>query len=106
MSYKGLGACPGVVVAPAYITDDLTKEPPKGVILVTYVTSPDIVTWMPNIKGIVTGRGGVLSHAAVIAREFGIPTVVGCDDISSLLAHPPRELMLRIDGSTGEVDIL
>mgnify|MGYP003705494837 CR=1 FL=1 len=55
------------------------------------------------LKGIVTERGGALSHAAIVAREYGIPAVVGCPEASKRIVTGQR---LRVDGAKGEVWIL
>ncbi len=75
----GVGACGGQVIAPARILTDVTecRNLKQGEVLVTRQTDPG---WGPVfflIKGLVMERGGMLSHGAILAREYGIPTVVG-----------------------------
>jgi rifampicin phosphotransferase len=55
---------------------------------------------MPLIGAVVTDRGGLLSHAATIAREFGIPAVVGTKEATRIIPDGAR---VRVDGSRGEV---
>jgi pyruvate,water dikinase len=51
----------------------------------------------------VTDRGGLLSHAAIVAREYGIPGVVGCTDATRVLLDGA---LVRVDGSLGEVEVV
>ena len=81
---KGLGASPGAAVGKAYFTaDDAAAAAAKGedVILVRSETSPEDVHGMMASKGILTSRGGLVSHAAVVARGWGTPAVVGADKV-------------------------
>ncbi|HEY5878260.1 MAG TPA: PEP-utilizing enzyme, partial [Nakamurella sp.] len=78
----GFAASPGKVTAAARLVRtpaEMARLQP-GDILVTPFTSPAFNGVLPIISGIVTDRGGSLSHAAIVAREFGIPAVVGCGD--------------------------
>jgi pyruvate,water dikinase len=58
---------------------------------------------LPLLSGIVTDRGGTLSHAAVVAREYGIPAVVGTGNATQLIRDG---VQIRVDGAAGTVDIL
>ena len=81
---KGLGASPGAAVGRAYFTaDEAAAASKKGeaVILVRSETSPEDVHGMMASKGILTARGGLVSHAAVVARGWGTPAVVGADAV-------------------------
>ncbi len=81
---KGLGASPGAAVGKAYFTaDDAAKAAERGeaVILVRSETSPEDVTGMLAAEGILTSRGGLVSHAAVVARGWGKPAVVGAEAV-------------------------
>ncbi|MFP5488470.1 MAG: pyruvate, phosphate dikinase, partial [Acidimicrobiia bacterium] len=81
---KGLGASPGAAVGKVYFTaDDAEAAWKKGedVILVRNETSPDDVHGMMASKGILTARGGLVSHAAVVARGWGTPAVVGAEAV-------------------------
>jgi phosphoenolpyruvate synthase/pyruvate phosphate dikinase len=75
----------------------------KGEIMVCVMTNPAWVVVFSKIAGAVTDTGGVLSHTAVVAREFGIPAVVGTVDATYRIQTGDR---LRINGSTGVVQIL
>jgi pyruvate,water dikinase len=75
----------------------------KGDVLVTRMTSPYFNVVLPLLGAIVTDRGGQLSHAAIVAREYGIPGIVGTRDATTTIPDGAR---VRVDGTTGEVHIL
>jgi len=75
----------------------------KGEIMVCKMTNPAWVVVFSKIKGVVTDTGGVLAHTAVVAREFGIPGVVGTGDATYRIKTGDH---IRINGSTGIVEIL
>lgn len=89
----GGGRATGVVV-PA---DAL---PAEGAVLVVRTLDPSLASMLPGLRGLVSETGSVLSHLAILAREFGVPTVVGVED--AVRRFPPGTEMI-IDGSTGEV---
>ena len=79
---KGLGASPGAAVGRIYFTaDDAAAAAERGekVVLVRSETSPEDVHGMLASEGILTARGGLVSHAAVVARGWGKPAVVGAE---------------------------
>ncbi len=81
---KGLGASPGAAVGRVYFTaDDAADAADRGekVILVRNETSPEDVHGMMVAEGILTARGGLASHAAVVARGWGTPAVVGAEAV-------------------------
>ncbi|NBS37431.1 MAG: pyruvate, phosphate dikinase, partial [Actinobacteria bacterium] len=81
---KGLAASPGAAVGKVYFTADDAEAAAKAgeaVILVRNETSPEDVHGMMVAKGILTARGGLVSHAAVVARGWGTPAVVGADAV-------------------------
>ncbi|MGK7370632.1 MAG: pyruvate, phosphate dikinase, partial [Candidatus Halalkalibacterium sp. M3_1C_030] len=81
---KGLPASPGAAVGKVVFNSEKAEEEhEKGeaVILVRIETSPEDVGGMSAAEGILTSRGGMTSHAAVVARGWGKPCVAGCDDI-------------------------
>src|SRR5437879_10408562 len=81
---KGLAASPGAAVGRCYFTaDDAAAAAERGekVVLVRTETSPEDVHGMMVAEGILTGRGGLVSHAAVVARGWGKPAVVGAESI-------------------------
>jgi pyruvate,orthophosphate dikinase len=81
---KGLGASPGAAVGRVYLTADdaqAAAERGESVVLVRSETSPEDVHGMLAAEGILTARGGLVSHAAVVARGWGKPAVVGAEDL-------------------------
>jgi pyruvate,orthophosphate dikinase len=112
---SGVNASPGAAVGIAAFDADLAEEwglAGKAVIMVRPETKPDDVHGMIASKGIVTSRGGATSHAAVVARQFGTPAVVGCEAIEIDLVGRKLEVhgktvkegeWLSIDGTVGEV---
>lgn len=75
----------------------------KGDVLVTESTSEAFNILLPLVGGIVTDNGGLLSHAAIVAREYGIPGVVGTREGTERIANGVR---VRVDGDRGEVTVL
>lgn len=75
----------------------------QGDVLVTRNTSPYFNVVLPLLGALVTDRGGLLSHAAIVAREYGIPGIVGTREGTAKIADGAR---VRVDGTTGEVRIL
>lgn len=101
----GLGASSGLVVGRARVLFDAEHidELQPGEILITPTTD---VGWTPlflTAAGVVTELGGPLSHAAVVARELGVPAVVNVDGVTRLVRNGD---MLRIDGDRGTVELL
>ncbi|MGI8808210.1 MAG: PEP/pyruvate-binding domain-containing protein [Acidimicrobiales bacterium] len=74
--------------------------PDQGAVLVVRTLDPDLAPLLPGLGGLVAETGSFLSHLAILAREFGVPTVVGVDDA---LARFPAGAMVVVDGTTGEV---
>lgn len=101
----GFAASPGQVAGIARLVldpQDMSRVR-QGDVLITRSTSPAYNGLLPLITGIVTDRGGTLSHAAVIAREYGIPAVVGTGNATELIRDGAR---VRIDGASGTVEVL
>ncbi|MEE1257989.1 MAG: pyruvate, phosphate dikinase [Lachnospiraceae bacterium] len=112
---KGLGASPGAACGKAVFTaDDAVEWAARGekVVLVRLETSPEDITGMKAAQGILTVRGGMTSHAAVVARGMGTCCVSGCGDIK--MDEENRKFTLAgktfnegdyisIDGSTGNI---
>lgn len=99
---KGLGASPGIGVGEVKIIkklEDLTKIR-KGDILVTKMTSPDMVVEMQKCSAIVTDEGGMTCHAAIVSREMGIPAVVGTENATSVLKEG---MIVTVDAFDGVV---
>jgi len=109
----GLGASPGLasgVIATSPEAAATAADTGASVILVRAETSPDDVHGMARAAGILTARGGLASHAAVVARGWGIPAVVGASGVAvgdRVVRIGEQEFrageVISIDGSTGEV---
>jgi pyruvate, orthophosphate dikinase len=110
---KGVNASPGAAVGRAYFDADLAEEKAKEgpVVMVRPFTKPDDVHGMIAAKGILTSEGGATSHAAVVARQFGKPCVVGAAAIkidmeartlSANGAVVKEGDWISVDGGTGE----
>ncbi len=102
---KGTGASAGRASGPARVTlspDDFARVQP-GDIIVCPSSNPSWVPLFTIAGGLVTDTGGVLSHAAVVAREFGLPAVVGTGDATSRITDGR---MVELDGTTGDVRLL
>ena len=99
---KGLGASPGLVSGTVKIVRDLDELDKilDGDILVTTMTTPDMVPAMKRANGIVTDEGGVTCHAAIISRELGIPCVSGTGEATKTLKENSK---VTIDGKKGLV---
>jgi pyruvate,water dikinase len=78
-------------------------EVAEGDILVCQMTNPAWVVLFTKIAGLVTDTGGTTSHPAVLAREFGIPAVVGTSEATRRISTGDQ---IRVDGSAGVVEIL
>jgi pyruvate,orthophosphate dikinase len=99
----GAAACPGIASGLACTTSDdaiAAADEGRDVILVRPTTSPDDVAGLMAARGVVTEVGGASSHAAIVARELGIPAVVGCGP-GLTVALAGR--MITVDGDVGEV---
>jgi pyruvate,water dikinase len=101
----GIAGSPGVIegVARVVRTVDEFDDVTEGDILVCQMTNPAWVVLFTKIAGLVTDTGGTTSHPAVLAREFGIPAVIGTSDATHRITTGDR---LRVDGSAGVVEIL
>ena len=99
---KGLGASPGIASGPARVVDNLDQldKVGEGDIIVTEMTTPDMVPAMKRASGIVTDEGGMTSHAAIVSRELGVPAVVGSQTATAVLGDGQ---VVTIDGDRGTV---
>lgn len=113
---SGVNASPGAAVGQIYFDADLTekkaKEEGQDTIMVRPFTKPDDVHGMLAAKGILTSEGGATSHAAVVARQFGVPCVVGASTIQIDMVRRTMSCngttvkegeWISVDGTTGEV---
>lgn len=113
---SGVNASPGAAVGQVYFDADTAeakaKEDGQDVIMVRPFTKPDDVHGMLASQGILTSEGGATSHAAVVARQFGIPCIVGAGEVKIDLAGRKMTAngivvsegdWVSVDGTTGEV---
>lgn len=97
----GLGCCPGVVRAPVRVVRDPSDAGDlAGRILVAERTDPGWTLLFPAARGLLVQRGSLLSHSAIVAREMGLPCVVG---IPGLLGSLADGEVVEMDGATGVV---
>jgi pyruvate,water dikinase len=101
----GMAASPGVAEGPARVVThaDQLGDVQDGEILVATITAP---SWGPifgKIKATVTDIGGMMSHAAIVCREYGLPAVTGTGNGSTTIRTGQR---VRVDGTAGRVEIL
>ncbi|HZK78617.1 MAG TPA: PEP/pyruvate-binding domain-containing protein, partial [Gemmatimonadaceae bacterium] len=99
---SGLGASPGMATGVVRVLASAAEEAAmqSGEILVTHMTTPDWVPIMRRAKAIVTETGGMTSHAAIVARELGLPCIVGAHDATRILA---TGTLVTVDGAAGSV---
>jgi pyruvate,orthophosphate dikinase len=115
---KGVNASPGAAVGQAYFDADkaehMAKEEKQDTIMVRPFTKPDDVHGMIASQGVLTSEGGATSHAAVVARQFGIPCIVGASAIKIDLEKRQMTVgesvvkegdWISVDGTTGRVFI-
>jgi pyruvate,water dikinase len=101
----GAGASPGVAEGTARVVagaEDFGRVQP-GDVLVAATTTPAWTPLFPSLAALVTDTGGILSHAAVVAREYRIPAVVGAAGATAAIPDGTR---VRVDGTTGTIALL
>lgn len=101
---QGLGCCRGVVEN----TVRIIRKPDAdtrldGEIMVAQQTDPGWIVLFPSISGLIVEKGSLLSHSAIVAREMGIPAIVGVKNATRLLRDGDR---VRLDGSTGTITLM
>jgi pyruvate,water dikinase len=101
----GTAASPGVVEGPARVVKTVGEigDVREGEILVCSITSPAWAPIFSKIRAAVTDIGGVMSHAAIVCREYGLPAVVGTGRATSAIKTGQ---LIRVDGTAGTVTIL
>ncbi len=100
----GLPVSSGVVEGRARVILDMKNaDLEEGDILVTAFTDPSWTPLFVSIKGLVTEVGGMMTHGAVIAREYGLPAVIGVENATRLIKDGER---IRVNGTEGYVEIL
>jgi len=100
----GLPVSSGIIEGRARVITDLSAaDLGEGDILVTVFTDPSWTPLFVSIKGLVTEVGGLMTHGAVIAREYGLPAVVGVENATRLIKDGQR---IRVNGTEGYIEIL
>jgi pyruvate,water dikinase len=102
---RGLAASPGIYEGPARLIAGPSEfdRIVSGDVLVTQSTTEAFNILLPLLGAIVTDSGGLLSHSAIVAREYGIPGVVGTREATARIADGAR---VRVDGDAGEVSVV
>jgi len=102
---QGRGCSPGIVRGVVRVVRDPHREPPlaPGTILVTERTDPGWILLFPAAAGLLVERGSLLSHAAIVTRELGIPAIVSIPGLTQWLQNGDR---IEFDGSTGWIQRL
>jgi phosphohistidine swiveling domain-containing protein len=102
---RGLAASPGIYEGPARLISGPSEfdRIVTGDVLVTQSTTEAFNILLPLLGAIVTDSGGLLSHSAIVAREYGIPGVVGTREATERVADGAR---VRVDGDAGEVSVV
>lgn len=104
-SLQGIGCSQGIVTGTARVIEDIQEidQLLKGEILVTRFTDTGWTSKFAILNGIVTETGGVLCHAAICAREYGVPCIVCAKQATEIIQ---TGMQLEINGATGEIHIL
>ncbi|HLG07871.1 MAG TPA: PEP-utilizing enzyme [Gaiellaceae bacterium] len=105
LELRGTAASPGVAEGPARVVKTVSEisDVRDGEVLVCTITSPAWAPIFSKVEAVVTDIGGVMSHAAIVCREYGLPAVVGTGRSTSRIRTGQ---MVRVDGSAGTVTIL
>ena len=100
--FKGLGAAPGRAAGQARVVREASDSLvlPLGSILVIRIMHPHLAPGFTRLAGVVVEEGALLQHATTLAREFGVPAVVGLASATTLFHDGD---WLEINGETGEV---
>ena len=98
--FRGRAASRGVGIGSVTFPHSLHRD--GDYVLVAEMTTPDLVMLMQGAKAIVTFVGGRVCHAAIVAREFGVPCVVACREARALVEGQ----LVRVDGSEGTVELV
>ncbi len=102
---EGFAGAPGVAEGPARVvlSPDGLDDLQEGEILVAPITAPSWTPVFARIKGAVSDIGGIMCHAAIVSREYGLPAVVGTGNATQVIRTGQ---MIRVDGNAGIVTIL
>jgi phosphoenolpyruvate synthase/pyruvate phosphate dikinase len=101
---RGFAVSPGRVTAPASVilsASDFARMQPDT-ILVCPTTTPAWTPLFAQARGLVTDVGGILAHGSIVAREYGIPAVMGTGNATQRIAHGQ---LITVDGHLGNIDL-
>ena len=100
----GTPSSSGVVKGYAIVVDDIKKvKNVKDKILITKMTDPGWVFLLATCKGVISEKGSLLSHTAIISRELKVPSIVGVDDVTNIIKNNDY---IKMNANTGEIVIL
>ncbi|MEL6593507.1 MAG: PEP-utilizing enzyme, partial [Bacteroidota bacterium] len=101
---KGTGCCSGIVLGPVVIVDgpELTEEVDRA-IFVAHHFEPGWINLFAKASGVISERGNLLSHTAILCREMGIPSIVG---VKGLMDKVKAGDQLQMNGATGEINLI
>ena len=101
---QGVPCSGGISEGEALVIEDISMlENSKDKILVTKMTDPGWVFYLASAKGVISQKGSILSHTAIISREIGIPSIVGVADVMTKINTGD---IVRMDGSSGRIEII
>ena len=101
---QGVPCSGGISEGEALVVEDISMlEDCKDKILVTKMTDPGWVFYLASAKGVISQKGSILSHTAIISREIGIPSVVGVTDVMNRINTGD---IVKMDGSSGRIEIV
>lgn len=101
---QGVPCSGGISEGEALVVEDISMlEGCKDKILVTKMTDPGWVFYLASAKGVISQKGSILSHTAIISREIGIPSVVGVTDVMNRINTGD---IVKMDGSSGRIEIV
>ena len=101
---EGIPCSSGIVEAEALVVTDVKKHyNVRDKILITKMTDPGWVFLLATAKGVISEKGSLLSHTAIISREIGIPSIVGVEEVTSTIHTGDK---IRMNGTTGKIEIL
>lgn len=101
---QGTGCSSGVAHGTAYVMADFepNADMPEDVILITRHTDPGWIPIFSYVRGLIVEHGGLLSHAAIVSRELGIPCIVGVEDATKIFKTGDK---IRLSGDTGRIAV-
>jgi phosphohistidine swiveling domain-containing protein len=101
---EGIPTSNGYVEGEALVIENVNKKyDVKDKILITKMTDPGWVFLLVNAKGVIAEKGSILSHTAIISREIGIPSIVGVEDVTSIIHSGD---LIKMDALTGKIEIV